>query len=137
MGQPAAKRNDRITATDTHVVMVPSASGQVPTPIVGHVFNAALTEDLSPDVYFDGQPAAVVGSIARTNLTRHPPMAPGVAFQTTPSFEGRITLGSNTVFVNGKAAARSGDSAVTCNDPPTPPPGAGSVVVESSTVFIG
>jgi uncharacterized Zn-binding protein involved in type VI secretion len=137
MGQPAAKQNDRITATDTHVVMVPSASGQVPTPLPGHVFDAPLTEGLSADVRIQGRSAAVVGSVARTNLASHMPMAPGVAFQTPPTFEGRITMGSTTVFINGKQAARAGDPAITCNDPPSPPPGLGRVVVAGPTVFIG
>jgi len=137
MGQPAAKRNDRITALDTHIVMVPSPSGQVPTPIPAHVFDAPLSEGLSNDVKIDGQPAAVVGSVARTNMGQHPPMPPGVAYQAPPTFEGRITMGSTTVSINGKAAARAGDPAMTCNDIPVPPPGAGTVVVASSTVMIG
>ena len=56
MGQPAAKQNDHIFATDTHIVMVPSPSGQVPTPIPGHVFNAPMLEGLSADVFIDGRP---------------------------------------------------------------------------------
>jgi uncharacterized Zn-binding protein involved in type VI secretion len=137
MAQPAAKQNDRITAMDTHIVMVPSASGQVPTTIPGHPFDAALAENLSTDVKIDGQAAAVVGSVARTNLLQHPPLPPGVAYQVPPTFEGRITMGSTSVFINGKAAARAGDPAMTCNDIPIPPPGAGTVVVATSTVFIG
>jgi uncharacterized Zn-binding protein involved in type VI secretion len=117
--------------------MVPSASGQTPTSLPGHVFNAPLTRELSSDVFIDGSPAAVVGSIAMTNLAQHPPMPPGVAYQVAPSFEGRITMGSTTVFINGKQAARAGDPAITCNDPPSPPPGTGRVVVTSSTVMTG
>jgi uncharacterized Zn-binding protein involved in type VI secretion len=133
----AAKQDDRIMNNDVHIVMVPSASGQTPTPIPGHVFNAPLSEGLSSDVFIDGKAAAVVGSIARTNLRDHRPMSPGVAFQTPPTFEGRVTMGSTTVFINGKAAARAGDPAITCNDPPQPPPGTGRVQVASSTVSIG
>ena len=138
MGQPAAKQGDSIVGFDIHIVMVPSASGQVPTPLPGHAFNAPLTEGLSSDVYIDGKPAAVVGSVARTNLGQHPPMPPGVSFQPPgPTFEGRITMGSMVVSVNGKQAARAGDPALTCNDPPLPPPGTGVVQVASSTVFVG
>jgi uncharacterized Zn-binding protein involved in type VI secretion len=133
----AAKQNDRIHNTDTHVVMVPSASGQTPTPLPGHVFDAPITEGLSNNVLIEGHPAAVVGSVARTNLLQHPPTSPGVAYQFPPNFEGRVSMGSNTVFINGKPAARHGDPALTCNEPPLPPPGAGRVQVASSHVNIG
>jgi uncharacterized Zn-binding protein involved in type VI secretion len=133
----AAKKDDRIRNTDTHIVMVPSGSGQTPTSLAGHRFDAPLTENLSSNVLIEGKPAATVGSVARTTLLEHPPTAPGVAYQVAPNFEGRITMGSTTVFINGKAAARAGDPALTCNDPPLPPPGAGSVVVTRSSVNIG
>ncbi len=133
----AAKQGDTIFNHDTHIVMVPSASGQTPTPVEGHVFNASLSEGLSADVKIEGKAAAVVGSVARTTLKDHPPMAPGVAYQTPPTFEGQVTMGSTTVFINGKAAVRAGDPALTCNDPPLPPPGTGLVQVQQSTVSIG
>jgi uncharacterized Zn-binding protein involved in type VI secretion len=133
----AAKQDDRVHNEDTHIVMVPSASGQTPTSLPGHVFDAPLSEDLSADVNIEGKPAAVVGSGARTSLAEHPPMAPGVAYQIAPSFEGKVTMGSTTVFINNKPAARAGDPALTCNDPPLPPPGTGSVQVLQSTVSIG
>jgi uncharacterized Zn-binding protein involved in type VI secretion len=133
----AAKENDRVHNSDTHIVMVPSASGQTPTSLPGHIFDAPITEGLSSNVFIERHAAATAGSVARTNLTQHPPMSPGVAFQLPPSFEGRITMGSNTVFINGKPAARHGDPALTCNEPPLPPPGAGRVEVASSHVNIG
>jgi uncharacterized Zn-binding protein involved in type VI secretion len=133
----AAKQGDLIVGTDTHVVMVPSPSGQVPTPTPGHIFKAPLSEGLSSDVMIEGKPAATVGSVARTNLAEHMPLPPGVAFQFLPSFEGRITLGSATVLINGMPAARAGDPAITCNEPPIPPPGLSSVQVPFSTVNIG
>ena len=33
MGQPAAKQGDQVMATDTHIVMIPSPGGPVPTPL--------------------------------------------------------------------------------------------------------
>jgi len=134
----AAKKDDTIyNGNETHIVMVPSPSGQTPTPTPGHVFNALISADLSSNVNIEGKPAAVVGSGARTSLAQHPPMAPGVSFQIPPTFEGKITMGSSTVFINGKPAARHGDSAITCNDPPMLPPGTGQVRVTQSTVSIG
>ncbi len=139
MGQPAAKQNDIIFGTDIHIVMVPSPSGQTPTPVPGHVFNAQITEGLSTDVFIEGKAAAVVGSVARTNLGQHPPMPPGVSFQPPgPTFEGRITVGSAVVLINGKQAARAGDPAVTCSEPPIPPPGTSVVQVpQPCAVLIG
>ena len=33
MGQPAAKQGDQITGIDTHIIMIPSPGGPVPTPL--------------------------------------------------------------------------------------------------------
>ena len=51
-----------------------------------------------------------------------------------PTNQGRITTGSATVLINGKQAARSGDTAMTCNDPAEMPVGQ---VVAISMVLIG
>jgi uncharacterized Zn-binding protein involved in type VI secretion len=45
-----------------------------------------------------------------------------------------VILGSATVLFNGKPAARSGDTATTCNDPADLPVGQ---VVASGSVLIG
>jgi uncharacterized Zn-binding protein involved in type VI secretion len=127
MGQPAAKRGDSITALDTHLNQV----GQVTTPTPGHVFNGRIDGALSPDVTIGGQPAATVDSTA-TNTPPHIPLA-GV-FVSPPSNKGRIVRGSATVRINGKAAARAGDTAETCNDPKDMPVG---TVVAAGTVMIG
>lgn len=131
MGIPAAKKGDMITATDTHIVMIPSPGGPVPTPLP-HPFMGQLDNALSGDVNIDGQPAAVVGSKA-TNTPSHIPQ--GGPFQTPPKDQGEVMIGSATVFINGKAAARNGDTALTCNDPADMP--VGTVMVAASTVMIG
>lgn len=128
---PAAKKGDMITATDTHIVMIPSPGGPVPTPLP-HPFMGQLDNALSGDVNIDGQPAAVVGSKA-TNTPSHIPQ--GGPFQTPPKDQGEVMIGSTTVFINGKAAARNGDTALTCNDPADMP--VGTVMVAASTVMIG
>ena len=130
MGQPAAKQGDKIVATDTHIIMVPSPGGPVPTPLP-HPFNGTIDGNLSPNVKIMGRPAAVVGSTA-TNIPPHIPQ--GGPFQKPPSNRGQIILGSPTVFINGKMAARNGDKAMTCNDPVDLPVG---TVVAVGTVFIG
>jgi uncharacterized Zn-binding protein involved in type VI secretion len=132
MGQPAAKQGDQIVATDTHIVLVPSASGSVPTPLP-HPFSGILDSGLSSDVNIENRPAATVNSTA-TNTPPHIPTPPGVSFANPPKNQGKIIMGSSTVMINNKQAARAGDTATTCNDPADLPVG---TVVASSTVLIG
>jgi len=134
MGQPAARQGDQIVATDTHVVLVPAGpSPPVPTPLP-HPFAGFIDGGLSADVNIEGRAAALVGSTA-DNTTPHVPTPPGVSFQKPPSNKATVALGSTTVFINGKMAARQGDAALTCNDPADLP--AGTVVVSGGTVLIG
>ena len=102
MGQPAAKQGDQVTAIDTHIIMIPSPGGPVPTPLP-HPFNGILMENLSSNVFIMGMPAATQGSIA-DNMPPHIPQ--GGPFQRPPSNKGQIVNGSMTVMINGKPAAR-------------------------------
>jgi len=130
MGQPAAKRGDRVVATDIHFVIIPGTPPvAVPLP---HPFSGILDGGLSSDVNIMGLPAATVGSTA-TNTPPHVPSA-GVGFQMPPKNKGTIMVGSQTVKINGKMAARNGDTATTCNDPADMPAGQ---VVAAGSVFIG
>jgi uncharacterized Zn-binding protein involved in type VI secretion len=132
MGQPAAKQGDQIVATDTHIVMVPSAPNPVPTPMP-HPFTGIIGGGLSADVKIMGMAAATVDSTA-DNMPPHVPMPPGTGFQKPPSNKATIKVGSPTVKINGKMAARNGDPAMTCNDPADLPAG---TVIAVGTVFIG
>jgi uncharacterized Zn-binding protein involved in type VI secretion len=132
MGQPAAKQNDIIQAMDTHIVMVPSPGGPVPTPTPGHPFNGIVNGGLSTSVRIMGLPAATVGSTAN-NQPPHIPIG-GPSFQIPPTNHGTILTGSATVRINGQPAARNGDTANTCNDPAPLPVG---TVIASGTVMIG
>jgi uncharacterized Zn-binding protein involved in type VI secretion len=130
VGQAAAKQGDRILANDTHIVLVGPSS--VPTPLP-HAFNGIIRGALSSNVNIMGKPAATVGSTA-DNTPAHIATPPGQSFQKPPTNVGKIVLGSGTVSINGKAAARNGDVAETCNDPKELPVG---TVVAIGTVFIG
>ncbi len=130
MGQPAAKQGDLVTALDTHVYLIPSPGGPVPTPLPSP-FSGQLTLNLSPNVRIMGLPAATLGSIA-VNTPPHLPQ--GGPFQRPPSNQGRIITGSATVRINGQPAARNGDTAMTCNDPVDLPIG---TVVAAGTVLMG
>lgn len=132
MGQPAAKKNDTITATDTHIVMVPSPGGPVPTPLP-HPFNGIINAQLSSDVKIMGSSAATVGSMA-DNTPPHVPTPPGTSFQNPPKNKATIKIGSQTVLINRNGAARNGDVAETCNDPVDAPVG---TVIAQGTVMIG
>jgi uncharacterized Zn-binding protein involved in type VI secretion len=66
--------------------------------------------------------AAVVGSTA-DNQPPHIPTPPGTTFQKPPANKGTIQVGSATVRITGKSAARNGDVVMTCNDPADLPVG--------------
>jgi uncharacterized Zn-binding protein involved in type VI secretion len=132
MGQPIARQGDQVTAVDTHIVLVPTAGGPVPTPLP-HVFAGQLSSGLSTSVTVGGQAAATVDSIAQ-NQPPHLPTPPGTAFQTPPSNQGTVMLGSGTVKIGGKMAARAGDTVKTCNDPADAPVGQ---IVAAGTVLVG
>lgn len=131
MGQPAAKQGDQVVAVDTHIVMVPSP-GPVPTPLP-HPFTGVISGGLSSDVKIMGMAAATVDSTA-DNTPPHIATPPGTSFQKPPSNKATIKMGSATVKINGKAAARNGDTAETCNDPSDLPAG---TVIAVGTVMIG
>ncbi len=130
MGQPAAKQGDQITAVDIHIIMIPTPGGPVPTPLP-HPFVGIISGNLSSNVKVMGLPAATQGSTA-DNTPPHIPQ--GGPFQKPPTNKGQIVMGSASVLINSKPAARNGDQALTCNDPADLPVG---TVVAVGTVLIG
>lgn len=118
-----------VSAADIHIVMIPTPGGPVATPLP-HPFMGQLDQQLSPDVNVEGKPAATRGSVASN--TPHVPL--GGPFQTPPKNRGEVLLGSTSVLINGKPAARAGDQAVTCHDPADAPSG---TLIAASTVMIG
>lgn len=130
MGQPAAKQGDQVTATDIHIILVPSPTGTTPTPIP-HPFTGIISGSLSTNVNIMKRPAATLGSTAE-NVPPHIPQ--GGAFQIPPRDRAQITTGSARVMINGQPAARNGDTALTCNDPVDLPNG---TVIATGTVFVG
>ncbi len=104
----------------------------MPTPLP-HPFIGLIDGNLSADVKIGGLPAATVGSTA-SNTPPHLPTPPGTAFQIPPTNRGTIMVGSATVMINGKPAARNGDQVQTCADPV---PNMTGIVVAAGTVMIG
>jgi uncharacterized Zn-binding protein involved in type VI secretion len=117
---------------DTHIVLVPAGPSLVPTPLP-HPFTGVIGGGLSPSVKVGGQAAAVIGSTA-DNTPAHIPTPPGTSFQNPPANRATIQMGSATVRINGKQAARNLDAAMTCNDPADAPVG---MVVAVGTVMAG
>ncbi|NQY29900.1 MAG: hypothetical protein HRT69_10550 [Flavobacteriaceae bacterium] len=131
MGMPAAKKGDKIVSpADIHLVEISSPAGPIVIPLP-HPFKAELTLGLSKNVNIMGKPAATKGS-GGINSPKH--VAMGDKFAKNPTNKGTVFLGSFTVKINGKQAARSGDMALTCNDPTDLPIGK---VIASGTVYIG
>ena len=128
MGQPGAKKGDKIVAIDTRLIKPP---GESPPVRVAHSFNGIMGGKLSRDVKIMGMPAATVDSTAN-NLPPHVPI--GGTFVNPPSNQATIISGSMTVKINGKQAARNADRARTCNDPTDLPVGS---VVAVGSVLIG
>jgi uncharacterized Zn-binding protein involved in type VI secretion len=132
MGQPAAKKDDKVTATDIHIVMVPAGPSMVPTPLP-HQFSGKLNGALISSVKIAGKAAAVVGSTA-DNKPAHTATSPGTSFQKSPANKATVKVGSSSVKFGGKAAARNSDAAETCNDPADLPVGS---IKASGTVKVG
>jgi uncharacterized Zn-binding protein involved in type VI secretion len=132
MRKAAAKQGDTITATDTHIILVPAPPGQpVPTP-VELPFTGVINGNLSRDVNIMGLPAAIQGSTAE-NIPPHT-VPPSTPFQRPPTNKAQITMCASTVRINGKPAARNDDTAITCNDPADLPKGK---VIATGTVMMG
>ena len=130
MGEMAAKEGDHIIAVDTHIVLVPSPGGPIPTPLP-NPFGGLINGNLSTDVRIMGLFAATVGSTAE-NIPPHIPEEG--TFEVPPTDQGEIITGSESVMINGRPAARNGDTAMTCKDPVDLPVG---TVIAEGTVLIG
>jgi uncharacterized Zn-binding protein involved in type VI secretion len=128
--KPAAKQGDKIVAVDTHIVMVPSPGGPVPTP-TPMPFNGTLSGELSANVMIEDKAAATKGSTGM-NAPAHVPQ--GGSFQKPPSNKATVQMGSAKVLINDKQAAHHGDPAVTCNDPADAPKGK---VIAVGKVLVG
>lgn len=128
MGMPAAKKGDIVTAIDMHMIQPPPPA---PPTLVPHPFTGIIDGNLSNNVKIMGRPAATKDS----TVSNKPPHVPiGGTFVKPPTNSGTIVNGSSTVFINGKPAARNGDTVITCNDPADLPVG---TVVANGTVLIG
>lgn len=128
-----AKQNDKVIGMDKHLVRIPAGTGFIivalPHPYIGE-----LKMSLSQNVHIQNQPSATIKSNSIAN-PKHIPL--GVGFVKSPDNIGEVTTGSNTVFINGKKAARNMDIVSTCDDITPRPINRNSKIVCNSTVIIG
>ena len=125
-----------VNEADIHIVLVPSPGGPVPTP-QPFPFDGKISMEVSPNVMINDKPAATLGSMAENIPPHIPEDGP---FQIPPSNLGSVVMGSKTVLINNKGAARQGDFCETCHDippagPQAPPPTV--QVIGVSNVLVG
>jgi uncharacterized Zn-binding protein involved in type VI secretion len=131
---PASIMGDKAPGICTHIVMVPSPGGPVPTPLP-HPYSGTILLDCATTVLIGGAPAAVVGS-GLQNIPPHVPTPPGTAPSVVPTNDGKVIMGSATVLIGGKPAARVGDTVAPCTN--STPPGTATIVGPGvPTVIIG
>ena len=123
----AAKHFDPLVGVDTHIILIPSPAGPIPTPLphpyVGMLFDPMdYVPKLGASVYINGLPRGVAGSNGKA-LPPHIPM--GGPFAKPPSNESEIFMGSATVLVDGEPQSSLGMPVLSCQDigmvaPPRP-----------------
>jgi uncharacterized Zn-binding protein involved in type VI secretion len=115
MGQAAAIMGDAITAQCT-IHLIPGAMG-APQPGPPMSFSAKLTLGLASTVMITGKPAAVKGS-SGLNLPPHVGLHPSDPFMVPAQQMGQVMMGSMTVLIEGKGAARTGSTCTVCGSLP-------------------
>lgn len=118
MGAAAVVANDQIVGICAGH-LIPGPSGAMPAPPLPYA--APLTKGLAKTVEIGGKKAAVKGS-AGTNRPPHPGLHASDPCQQGRSQEGKVMVGSSTVFFDNKAAAYTGCQVVMCQKP-APRPG--------------
>lgn len=128
MGAPAAVMGDRIVATCA-IHLIPGPVGS-PAPSPPLPFSAPLVQGLATKVLIGGKPAAVQGS-SGTNLPPHVGLHAADLFMVPTMQQGRVVMGSATVLIEGKPAAKTGSECTACGQP------LGKLAGSAATVLIG
>jgi uncharacterized Zn-binding protein involved in type VI secretion len=92
-------------------------------------FNAPLTQGLAASVQIHGKPAAVQGS-SGLNTPPHVGLHPSDPSMAPPAQQGRVLVGSTSVFFEGKPAAYTGCQVAMCAQIP------GQIVGSATDVII-
>jgi uncharacterized Zn-binding protein involved in type VI secretion len=129
MGQPAAVMGDKIVGVCS-VHLIPNPATGIPQPAPPMPFQAPLVQDLATKTMIAGKPAALAGS-SGLNMPPHVGLHPADAFMVPVQQKGTVVVGSATVMIEGKPAARTGDQVIMCAGVP------GQLIGSAATVLIG
>jgi uncharacterized Zn-binding protein involved in type VI secretion len=126
MGTPAVVQGDRINGICTKH-LIPSASGTAPAG--PRAFSAPLSLGLAIKTTIGGKAAAVMGASGMNDNPAHAGIVDG-PFAAPAGQIGRVTSGSSTVLIEGKAAVTTSAQATCCTgDPGTLAPGVPQVQI--------
>jgi uncharacterized Zn-binding protein involved in type VI secretion len=129
MGTPAAVMGDQVTAT-CMVHQIPNPTTGAPQPAPPLPFAAPLLTGLATRTFIGGKAAAVQGS-SGVNTPPHPGLHASDPFMTPTTQQARVTVGSASVLIEGKPAARTGSTCTVCANAP------GQLTGSAATVLIG
>ena len=129
MGQPAAVLGDRITGVCA-IHQVPNPASGVPQPAPPMPFSAPVLQAVATRTLIAGKPAVVVGSTG-LNTPPHVGLHATDPFMVPATQIGTVVKGSATVLIEGRPAARLGDSCSMCAGLP------GTLQGTATTVLIG
>src|SRR5262245_22583256 len=145
----AAKQWDLVIGVDTHLVMVPSPLGPIPTPLP-HLFTGVVYDPLGLAIAAASAGIGIGGGVlinrspvanTRTEVRgfAHIPTPPGTAFAPSdqPDNTGTIVTGSKTVSMGGSSCARLTSLVSSCNFPVNLPTSACLAVPMGAPVLIG
>ncbi len=129
MSVPAAVMGDKITGLCA-IHQIPNPASGAPQPGPPMPFSAPLVQGLATKVLIAGKPAAVAGS-SGYNTPPHVGLHPADPFMVPTQQVGTVMVGSATVLIEGKPAAKTGSACTTCAGLP------GQLVGTAATVLIG
>jgi uncharacterized Zn-binding protein involved in type VI secretion len=129
MGTPAAVMGDQVTGT-CPIHQIPNPATGVPQPAPPMPFAAPLLTGLATRTLIGGKPAAVQGS-SGLNTPPHVGLHASDPFMVPTTQRAQVVMGSTTVLIEGKPAAKTGSSCTICAGTP------GQLTGSAATVLIG
>jgi len=129
MGTPAAVMGDQVTGT-CPLHQMPNPATGAPQPAPPLPFAAPLLSGLATRTLISGKPAAVQGS-SGLNTPPHLGLHASDPFMVPTTQRAQVTVGSSSVLIEGRPAARTGSTCTICAGTP------GQLNGSAATVLIG